>query len=289
MNSSRLSKLKTEHGVWTKDDASGLHVFNVYNQHAFVQASGYLKHVLAKERPCGVFFRGQSQLYKTLEPSLYRGATTQKQKSSRDEALRAYVADCEGRVLAAVPEYAREPLLQHYGIRTRWIDLVDNIWIALWFACHTAHAAGHLSEYLHFERRKPSPDPAKTDYAYVLMVETGMEATDKSKPGLFQSENAELIDLRVAAPSTFIRPHAQHGLLFRRTKFTDHKHINNGEFIAGVLRVRLQDALEWLGEGALVSTHALFPPATYDFGYRELLGSAPGGNKTVGAIHVVGA
>jgi hypothetical protein len=121
------------------------------------------------------------------------------------------------------------------------------------------------------------------------MVETGMEITDIAKPGLFQSEQTDLIDLRVAAPSTFIRPHSQHGLLFRRTKFADHKHMDNGEFVVGVLRVRLSDALEWLGEGTLVSTHALFPPATYDFGYRELLNSAPIGNKTIGSIHVVGA
>lgn len=289
MHSSRLSKLKSQHGAWTKDDASGLHVFDVFNQHVFVQASGYLKHVLGKSRTCGVFFRGQSKLHRTLEPSLYRGASTQKQKSTRDAALNAYMADCEGKILAAVPEYAREPLLQHYGIRTRWLDLVDNIWIALWFACHTAHGTGQLGEYLHFERRRPSPDPFKADYAYVLMVETGMEATDNAKPGLFQSEHADLIDLRVAAPSTFIRPHAQHGLLFRRTKFADHKHVDNGEFVVGVLRVQLRDALEWLGEGSLVSTRALFPPATYDFGYRELLNSAPAGSKTIGSIHVVGA
>jgi hypothetical protein len=127
MHTSRLSKLNSQHGAWTKDDSSGLHVFDVFNQHVFIQASGYLKHVLGKNRTCGVFFRGQSKLYKTLEPSLYRGASTQKQKSSRDNKLKAYVSECEGKVLSAVPEYAREPLLQHYGIRTRWLDLVDNI------------------------------------------------------------------------------------------------------------------------------------------------------------------
>lgn len=289
MHSSRLSKLQSSHGAWKNDDDSGLHVFDVSNQHVFVQASGYLKHVLAKERPCGVFFRGQSKLYKTLEPSLYRGASTQKQKSARDKALNSYIANCEGKVLSSVPEYAREPLLQHYGIRTRWLDLVDNIWIALWFACHIAHATGPHGKYLHFERRKPSHDPSKPEYAYVLMVETGIEQTVSKKPGLFQSEHTDLIDLRVAAPSTFLRPHVQHGLLFRRTKWNDHKHMDNFEFVAGVLRVRLSDALEWLGDGSLVSTHTIFPPATYDFGYNELLNSAPVGDKTIASIHVVGA
>lgn len=116
-----------------------------------------------------------------------------------------------------------------------------------------------------------------------------MIKTDAKKPGLFQSEHTDLIDLRVAAPSTFLRPHAQHGLLFRRTKWSDHKHMSNSEFVSGVLRVQLHDALEWLGNGSLVSTHSIFPPATYDFGYRELLNYAPIGNQKIGSIHVVGA
>lgn len=289
MLNSRLSKLVSAHGNWTKDDSSDIHVYDVSNQHVLVQASGYLKHVLAKDEVCGVFFRGQSKLYPSLEPSLYRGAKTQKQKQNRDEALSAYLKAAEGSVMRSVADYAREPLLQHYGIRTRWLDVVDNIWVALWFACHTAHAAGPLGEYLHFERRKPAIDPRKPEYAYVLMVKTGMETVDLRTPGLYKSNDTELIDLRIAAPSTFLRPHSQHGLLFRRSKWTDHKHMDNAEFVAGVLRVRLRDALEWLGDGALTTIHALFPPATYDFGYRELLNAAPPGNKSIAGINVIGA
>jgi hypothetical protein len=289
MKLSRLSTLKSDHGTWTIDVPSGLHVYHVSNQHVFVQASGYLKHVLPKARPCGVFFRGQAALYPTLAPSLYRRVSTQGEKSKYDKALKAYIAACKGKVLDAVREYAREPLLQHYGIRTPWIDLVDNIWVALWFACHTACSTGRFGEYLHFDRRKPSPDPNKTEYAYVLMVEVGMDKRNEDKPGLVEGGDAQLIDLRVAAPSHFIRPHAQHALLFKRTKHADPKKLDSTEFVAGVLRVRLQDALEWLGDGALVSTHALFPPPTYDFGYRELLKSAPEGNEKVGVIHAVGA
>ena len=218
MHSSRLSKLSSNHGKWTKDDASGIDVFDVSNQHVLVQASGYLKHVLAKDSVCGVFFRGQSKIYSTLEPSLYRGAKTQKQKQIRDLALAEYLKSSDGSIMKSVAEHAREPLLQHYGIRTRWLDVVDNIWIALWFACHTAHSAGPLGEYLHFERRKPAIDPKNPEYAYVIMIKAGMENTDAALPGLYKSKSTELIDLRVAAPSTYLRPHSQHGLLFRRSK-----------------------------------------------------------------------
>ncbi|MCT0200204.1 FRG domain-containing protein [Synechococcus sp. CS-1325] len=289
MKSSRLSKLVSEHGTWVKEDVSGIHVYDVSNQHVLVQAAGYLKHVWAKESVCSVFFRGQSKLYPSLEPSLYRGAKTEKQKMLRDKALVAYLKESEGNVMRAVPDYAREALLQHYGIRTRWLDVVDNIWIALWFACHTAHATGRIGEYLHFERRRPAIDPKAPEYAYVLMVKVGTEVIDSKAPGLFSGADTELIDLRIAAPSTFLRPHSQHGLLFRRSKWTDYKHMDNAEFVVGVLRVGLRDALDWLGEGSLTSIHALFPPATYDFGYRELLNSAPPGDKTISGINVIGA
>ena len=33
------------------------------------------------------------------------------------------------------------------------LDVVDNVWVALWFACHTAHSYGKHDEYLHFEKR----------------------------------------------------------------------------------------------------------------------------------------
>jgi len=289
VKTSRLSKLVSPGGKWIKDDESGVFVYDVANQHVLVQAAGYLKHVLAKDATCGVFFRGQTKLYPALLPSLYRGATTQAHKQARDKALADYLKSCEGNVMSAVPDYAREPLLQHYGIRTRWLDLVDNIWVALWFACYTAHATGPFGQYLHFEVRKPGPDSDKPSYAYVLMVKAGVEVLDGKKPGFFNGTDTELIDLRIAAPSIFLRPHSQHGLLFRRSKWADHKHMDNAEFVAGVLRVRLCDALDWLGDGALTSIHALFPPATYDFGYRELLNSAPTGNKTIAGINVIGA
>ncbi|WP_353269479.1 FRG domain-containing protein [Gemmatimonas sp.] len=289
MNDSKLSKLASPHGEWVKDEASGVHVYHVSNQHVLVQASGYLKYVLGHETPCGVYFRGQSKLYPTLVPSLYRGASSAKQKAVRDQALSDYLAEANGKILKTVAEYAREPLLQHYGIRTRWLDLVDNIWVALWFACHRAHATGPFEEYLHFERRRPRQGASQSEFAYVLMVRTEMSSADPAAPGLFRSKNTDLIDLRIATPSMFLRPHSQHGLLFRRARFNDHKHMDNGEFVVGVLRVTLQDALEWLGQGSLGSIHALFPPATYDFGYRDLLGAAPKGNSVIASINVIGA
>jgi len=286
---SRLSKLKSPYGNWVTDANSKLGVFHVDNQHTFTQAAGYLKHILASQSQTVVYYRGQSKLHPTLTPSLYRRSTAQKTKALADERLRAYLLEVKKarKVLRYVNEYAWEPLLQHYGIRTRWLDLVDNIWVALWFACYEAKSTGKFGQYLHFEPRRGG---ATGSYAYVVMVASqGTTLVDAVCPGLFRGPMTETIDLRTAVPSGFVRPHAQHALLFRRHKGLDHEHIDYSEFVVGVIRVTLSDALSWLGRGDLVAIHSLFPPPTYDYGFRELLDGAPPGNETVGSIHYVGA
>jgi hypothetical protein len=281
-----LEKLTSRYGSAQVDD-SGQRVFHVTSPHILLQASGYLKHVLGNQKPCSVLFRGQDQLYPALTPTLYRNVKSQKMKVRRDAALKAYLntLKAENKVLRAIPDCIREPLLQHYGIRTKWLDLVDNVWVALWFACHTAKTTGVHGEYLHFERRDPG---FFTQWVYVLLLRS--DASERSaQPGLWTGEDTELVDLRVAAPSTFLRPHAQHAVLLRRSKGLDHTRVDYSDFVVGIIRAELSDALSWLGSGTLLSTHALFPPAHYDFGYHELLQGAAVGNKDIGAVHHVGA
>lgn len=291
MHASTLQKLTSPHGKYLDDEVSGLPVYHVTNPHLFVQAAGYLKHTVTQSGRSSVLFRGQSKLYPAMHPSLYRGIATQAGKQSRDSRLNDYLTKIQSgqRVLRNVKQFAREPLLQHYGIRTRWIDVVDNAWVALWFACHDVLATGRLKEYLHFERRTRPYSSSEKAYAYILLIHVGMEASDPTRPGLYSGGDTEVVDLRVAVSSTFVRPHAQHGLLFRRCKQADHNHLDYADFVVGTLRVEIGDALDWLGSGSLLNVHTLFPPATYDFGYRELLQGAPPGSGVLGAIHHVGA
>ncbi|MBY4641516.1 FRG domain-containing protein [Gluconacetobacter entanii] len=125
------------------DSASGREVFHVTNPHALTQAAGYLKFIEGPARR-GVFFRGQRKLYKTLSPTLFRDIATQEAQSRRISALRQACASIARKniIFDQIPPEAHEPLLQHYGLNTSWLDLVDNIWIALWFACHRAMAVG---------------------------------------------------------------------------------------------------------------------------------------------------
>lgn len=284
-----LSKLTHEFGSHVTDGNSGLEVFDAPSSHALTQAAGYLKYNLAKSGQ-GVFFRGQTKLYTTLSPTLLRGTrdgpSTVKRRAMLEQFLASIKSD--GTALRSIPEDCWEPLLQHYGIRTTWLDVVDNIWIALWFACHSAKAIGWPEEYLHFEKRIPRPQGSQ-EYAYVLLLASAHSEPMLGLPGRFRDERSETIDLRTAVPSHFVRPHAQHGLLVRKLSKNGLPVSDNLSLHVGTIRVRLEAALDWLGDASTLTTHSLFPPAFYDYGYRELLRASSPPHRALGSIHRVQA
>jgi len=281
-----LSKLTHEFGKHVTDLASGLEVFDAPTSHSLIQAAGYLKYNLAKTTGKGVFFRGQSQLYETLTPTLLRSANDGPQSAKRQGLLKSLLdsIEADGAALRNVDSDCREPLLQHYGIRTTWLDVVDNIWIALWFACHSARLFGSPDEYLHFEKRIPDSRVAQ-EYAYVLLLASAYSTPVADKPGRFKDDQSETIDLRTAVPSHFVRPHAQHGLLVRRLSKQGLPLCDQLPLHVGTIRVRLEAAIDWLGDAKTLTTHSLFPPAFYDYGYRELLNGVKPASEVLGSIH----
>ncbi|ENM5907572.1 FRG domain-containing protein [Vibrio cholerae] len=264
----------------------GQKILHVEESHALIMAAGYLKHNSLE----GVYFRGQSNIYPELRPSLYRGIDSDAAKYRRENKLLAKISEYKSACscLMKMNDYVPEPLLQHYGLQTTWLDLVDNIWVALWFACHEAKVTkdGH---FLHFQKRIPSVD---NKYAYIYLVGVDLDRRNKTKPGYWNGVNTELIDLRIAAPSYFLRPHAQHGLLFRCKGMENGRPLDYSKQVRGLVRIPLEKAIDWLGEGHVVGIHSLFPPAYYDNGYKILLQSGVTfdiNEKYIGVVHSVGA
>jgi hypothetical protein len=278
---------------------------------ALVQMIGWLK----ATGDGNVLFRGQAGLHgASLTPSGLRGAAGRavgaKGIFTHDVAIRDYLAGiwgsecgcvevrhsfadghlCDERVTVADGNLMRglrrpilEPLLQHYGLRTRWIDLVDNVWIALWFACHE-YVSADAGRFAYLRPRKVEP----TSSAYLLVVDlAGLASTDI--PGYWLSPTARLVDLRYAAPSTYLRPHAQHGLLAAaRGPLTPAGMATLSGTLKAVIRIQLSEAMEWLGAGRMLSTYTLFPPAVRDEGYRRLLRYATVPPPTLGALTSIG-
>lgn len=262
-------------------------ILAVEESHALIMAAGYLKH----NRKEGIFFRGQNEMYPDLGPSLYRDLKSSN-PSAREGALSNKINEFKSKcpvAFAKFNDYAAEPLLQHYGLRTTWLDVVDNIWVALWFACHEAKVTAD-GIFLHFQRRIPSDE---NKYAYIYLLAADLTHRNKDKPGYWNGDNTELIDLRIAVPSFFLRPHAQHGLLFRcKGGSNSSRPLSYANQIRGIVRIPLLKAFDWLGDGHTVSIHSLFPPAYYDNGYKILLQSGVDNKKQdryLGLIHHIGA
>lgn len=276
-----------------------------------IQASGYLKYICAQKRKKSVYFRGQAKMYSTLPPGLYRGMRinnggVQSQRNKRFDRILSDIN--EKNTLHSIHSEVHEAILQHYGLKTRWLDVVDNVWVALWFACHDAVTTGRFKQYEHFEQRdvhvvgdaksnenmhgdnKDDKKNLNPNYAYILLIESAaIPKIDSKCAGQFEDKDSRTIDLRVAAPSQFIRPHAQHGLVMQVIGKNKKPVINFATAIVGVIRINVGDALKWLGSGALLCAHSLFPPPTYDMGYKLILENISLQDDVVGSIHHIGA
>lgn len=285
-----LNRLTSTHAHLVPLTDIGLTAYHVDKPFTLIQAAGYLKHTRAGSNKA-VYFRGQERLHATMAPSLFRKLERQAARDTRAALMNQLLSSIKKNkvVLQAVPEEAREAVLQHYGLRTRWLDVVDNVWIALWFACHKAHATGRHGEFLHFERRVPRHEKEEERFAYIVLIEGANVANGVTGPGYFKDADSEVIDLRVAVPSHFIRPHLQHGLVVRALDLAGTTSIDFSKLVAGVIRVHLSDALDWLGSGDFLNVHALFPPPKYDFGYAEILQHIKTSDQFLGAIHQIGA
>lgn len=136
-----------------------------------------------------LFYRGQKQDWE-LRPSLYRNCKT-KEDIERANAWRKLALDSieDSFDYDGLPA-DREALAQHYGLRTQFIDVVDHIQTALWFA---------------YDETESDKNRARQDES-VGYIEVVAVPSD-----------AEIIDLR-RKPSEWLRPHIQQGFCVRFPK-----------------------------------------------------------------------
>lgn len=111
--------------------------------------AGYLIYHNSKR----VLYRGERDYHPTTIPALFRknsGKIDKDEIQNRKQALNKLV----GKITLSLKDKnyrfncGYTPLLQHYGIKTDWIDVVDNIFVALWFSNYNL-STGEFS-YLKF-------------------------------------------------------------------------------------------------------------------------------------------
>lgn len=297
---------------------SGWTVWSVSNPNELTAVGGYLRY---KSQHGLAFYRGESSLRSSMLATAFRPhadgsghkGVTRIQYENHAVAMREYVdalvgtsCTCAGgpfsfskthhcdevikqmkgssaALVSGTYRAVVEPLLQHYGLKTRWLDVVDNIWVALWFACFRQVS---VRRYAHHVRRSAAGSGASS-HAYVIVFQTE-QLSSTAVPGYRVGPRTRSVDLRYNVPSIYLRPHAQHGALIAPNDVTGDPIGGLQDSVAGVVEVDLADAMDWLGDGSMTSAGTLFPSASFDEGYRRLLHYASPPPPLLGNLTVYG-
>jgi hypothetical protein len=135
-------------------------------------------------------------------------------------------------------------LLQHYGYRTSWLDVVDNLFVAAWFAGHKIGKDGDSGvEVL----------PSQETHGWLYLLAT--RASDGP---------LRIVDLRREHHPLSARPHVQHGVsVTPQDACQDFR-----EFVIATMRVPLAS---FGVSGALFEPIVMLPPKSADDTLRILL------------------
>lgn len=262
--------------IFHLDQVSNREVLFVKDLVGLIQSIGYAKYKLINEDDSTVFFRGQCKLYpEPLKAGLFRNCSKSTTIKRRLETLKSRIVEMKRiKAFTNFDDCIIEGLLQQYGIATSWLDVVDNLWIALWFACHRAISYNNeLGYWTHYQRRIPRNESETEGFAYILLIKMPQSTLirENTPPGLLKNKYAECIDLRCTIPSYYIRPHIQHGLLIRKLSSRGNVNSNMDDMLVGIIKIRLCDALQWLGDSGMLSASNLFMSPVLDRGFGELL------------------
>ena len=263
-------------------------IYEVYDSHGLNQIIGYIK--LLNREYGKVYYRGQCNLHDTMLPSLYHESQSPNFINNRNYKLNKII-EAASKDCSFLKEINREigdesltilieGVLQHYGINTHCIDAVDNHWIAIWFGLHKYQCevikgikyARYIERYQNAYQLITNEDildgKLTSMYQYILLIaaENGVE-----EQGINRAKTMTTVDLRTALPSTFLRPHAQHGVVLKRKPRDSSSNYDLSENVVGILKIRIDLARKWLGDGELVRFNNLFPSQFRDFSYRILL------------------
>ena len=143
-------------------------------------------------------------------------------------------------------------VLQHYGIRTPWLDVVRNLYTAIWFATHDLRGSG-----LHGVAM-----PTRDDYCWISFYRRRAGAA---------KETLRVTDLSAHHSSTHLRAHAQHGTsLAMQADDVDLPHQCQDFSRFRIAQVRIPNGRNWKLSGHMFSSGFIFPSLESDDSLRLL-------------------
>lgn len=195
-----------------------------------------------------VYLRGQSKLHAALVPSLFRGVD-QRQMQCRWKAYRSFLGELP-RVVKGTRFTKRNfgAVLQHYGFHTPWLDMVDDLHVAIWFALNNFKEQGGECHYR-------STD---AEQGWLVIVSVAREH--------------RVLNLRNHQSSRNVRCHTQQGFSMAMQHDDVASPCAQQDFMRNVVgTVRIPNTKRWLVTGHRASQDYFFPPTEIDDTYRKLL------------------
>jgi hypothetical protein len=157
----------------------------VNDPRGIAMVAGLFRYIL-NQMDSDIFYRGQKQDHRLIV-SAFRGLKRKEDRSNRNILFLKAMSDIKPVFDPRGSDDEREALSQHYGMKTRWLDVVDNIQSAAWFASDLApeqHRDGAVG--------------------YIYLIAVPRETTSVCR----------IIDLR-KKPSQWLRPHIQQAFSIR--------------------------------------------------------------------------
>jgi hypothetical protein len=235
------------------------------NPLVLARLAGHVKHNLGQPiKGYQIFMRGQPNDYPGMVPSIFRNIP--KMSNNYKNRVNAY-NDLIHRLremknLKRFKGPIGGALLQHYGIRTPWIDLVDNLFIALWFATRERSQ----KEPFRYVKRSAK------DYGWIYFIQVEDPPNKKfaqEGEGIITGKRTMWCDLRCYQTSLSLRAHTQHGIFASRNRW-DETNYDLDEFVVATVKFPITSAFTQTSDFNIFSMGYMFPSPYYDHTYKIL-------------------
>lgn len=196
-----------------------------------------------------VYLRGESSFHAALVPSLFRDADDEPSRRQRWAAYRDFLRGLP-RVVKGTRFTQKNfgAVLQHYGFRTPWLDVVDDLNVAIWFALNRWTEEGNQCTYR----------PSDQDQGWLVIVAV--------------PRDNRVLDLRNGQSSRNVRCHTQQGTSISMQHDDARQPRSSQDFMPQVVgTVRIPNERRWRVTGHRASRDYFFPPTAIDDTYRKLL------------------
>lgn len=276
-----------------RKDADQNQVFEVISVNSGVELLSTLA-VLNEVLPGKVYYRGQSKVY-DIHPQAgaFRskpGNMFGKMCSKSNVPFHSPLGDgcglissstaplscgvCEGlndRLGPEFPDFPNvviESLFQHYSEGTTFVDVVGNIWVALWMATRK-YESGRIIEEYGAKYKDKIVKPSSSRFTYIYAISFGRD-DDRIQLGSAFGEGVDLfdsalvIDLSRKLPGKFVRPHSQSGCVYK-------PRLGGSAPYSAIIEIPTDVAMRCVQNSELLTSECMYPGAGKDKGFDAFL------------------